>query len=603
MLSLSLPNGPRDVIHMAAPLRSPSLAYMDDHMVLGRALLPAAAMLELSSGALQTLLGDPTSSQGAQQGLVSGMAFTSPFILDAARRAPSSPATHQQILQIAVDPSGAFQLQSWGLSGDGQTHTHARGTLAVVAAPSLDSSPDGCDPMMTDNKHGTNSAAIGSQLVAACWMDLGCQDESSAGPIGALAAAVPIDGYILAPQALDATLHLGVTHPASPAKVPTSVAAYAVPSQACTPGWGVGTLPYGLLEESPPAAGFVILSDPAGDGPDPGQMFNPVGPTIRGMGTKAMRLGASGRQVGGHSAAVASRQEPQLMYEMVAGDQVVCPLAGSPPGGPAVPRSRWSSIRPAKCMLGTARPTVSARLRGHTAAVRLPAASRCQPLVGGTASTHSHLGKAAALLQALQQVPAALEATPDQAASIRLELAGDAAASTPTQQQTTFGVATGMMGTAASEIPAAVFSLHTHSSYAAGGQPVKGNLMCSPADSSSGHPLAPSQQPRPGLNKAAAGQGTLAQPLLLPSGHMQAALQGHTSLRVVPKPRGSLQSLVAEPLDADRSAAALKPDEVTVAVHAVGLNFRDVLNVLGKPYFLKLNKAIDGITKFSGSNM
>ena len=49
-----------------------------------------------------------------------------------------------------------------------------------------------------------------------------------------------------------------------------------------------------------------------------------------------------------------------------------------------------------------------------------------------------------------------------------------------------------------------------------------------------------------------------------------------TPFQLLPKPRGALQNLVPEPLQ-----LGLAAEEVLVEVHAVGVNFRDVLNVLG----------------------
>ncbi len=46
--------------------------------------------------------------------------------------------------------------------------------------------------------------------------------------------------------------------------------------------------------------------------------------------------------------------------------------------------------------------------------------------------------------------------------------------------------------------------------------------------------------------------------------------------QLLPKPRGALQNLVPEPVHTNLAA-----DEVLLEVHAVGVNFRDVLNVLG----------------------
>ena len=61
-------------------------------------------------------------------------------------------------------------------------------------------------------------------------------------------------------------------------------------------------------------------------------------------------------------------------------------------------------------------------------------------------------------------------------------------------------------------------------------------------------------------------------PRLMPS----AASVTAKPFQLVPKPRGALQNLTAEAIGTE-----LAPDEVLLRVHAVGVNFRDVLNVLG----------------------
>ena len=63
--------------------------------------------------------------------------------------------------------------------------------------------------------------------------------------------------------------------------------------------------------------------------------------------------------------------------------------------------------------------------------------------------------------------------------------------------------------------------------------------------------------------------------------HAPRLLPSHTAstpapFQLLPKPRGALQNLVPEPLHLGLAAG-----EVLVEVHAVGVNFRDVLNVLG----------------------
>jgi NADPH:quinone reductase-like Zn-dependent oxidoreductase len=49
------------------------------------------------------------------------------------------------------------------------------------------------------------------------------------------------------------------------------------------------------------------------------------------------------------------------------------------------------------------------------------------------------------------------------------------------------------------------------------------------------------------------------------------------AFHLMPKPRGALHNLAPEPV----ALAEAAPGEVVMAVRAVGINFRDVLNVLG----------------------
>lgn len=69
--------------------------------------------------------------------------------------------------------------------------------------------------------------------------------------------------------------------------------------------------------------------------------------------------------------------------------------------------------------------------------------------------------------------------------------------------------------------------------------------------------------------------GTVAVPRLVPCPHAE----GGQWVQLRPRPRGSLQSLLPERVGLDQAAAALRPGEALVAVSAVGINFRDVLNV------------------------
>ena len=57
------------------------------------------------------------------------------------------------------------------------------------------------------------------------------------------------------------------------------------------------------------------------------------------------------------------------------------------------------------------------------------------------------------------------------------------------------------------------------------------------------------------------------------------AVGGGEWFQLRPRPRGSLGSLVPEPVGLEKAKALLAPGDVLVAVRAIGLNFRDVLNV------------------------
>ena len=79
------------------------------------------------------------------------------------------------------------------------------------------------------------------------------------------------------------------------------------------------------------------------------------------------------------------------------------------------------------------------------------------------------------------------------------------------------------------------------------------------------------------MAEAAVRDGVLCGPRLLPA----AAPPPLEWIQLRARPRGSLANLVPEPLDLPRAVSRLPADDVLVAVQAVGLNFRDALNVLG----------------------
>ena len=87
-----------------------------------------------------------------------------------------------------------------------------------------------------------------------------------------------------------------------------------------------------------------------------------------------------------------------------------------------------------------------------------------------------------------------------------------------------------------------------------------------------------STHPAGQLATTSSASGVLARPRLLPCLASEPPAEWFQTSAV---PRGSLANLVSEPLSLAAVQAGLPPGHLALRVHAVGINFRDVLNVLG----------------------
>lgn len=93
-----------------AQLAHPALAYLLDHIVAGRALLPGAAMLEATAAAGCTLTDAPGVSP-----CLAGVSIPAPMVMQARKL---------QALGCTVDISrGTVQLQEESLAGPGRVST------------------------------------------------------------------------------------------------------------------------------------------------------------------------------------------------------------------------------------------------------------------------------------------------------------------------------------------------------------------------------------------------------------------------------------------------------------------------------------------------
>eukprot|EP00887_Chlorella_sp_A99_P003362 scaffold26.g3362.t1 len=183
----------------ACRLDGPARAYLWDHMVHSRGLVPGAAMLEAAMAAVQTLLDDSRSSGAAAWATHAGIAGASipaPLILPTPGSA--APAAALPVVQCSVSYAGAgsavVALQSSsGARGLLTTHLRAEAAYHLPAA---------------------TAPVPGSQLVGAgratTWLPV--QTAPAAACMGTLRFSphVAATGYHCHPALTDATLHLSV---------------------------------------------------------------------------------------------------------------------------------------------------------------------------------------------------------------------------------------------------------------------------------------------------------------------------------------------------------------------------------------------------------
>ena len=125
------------------------------------------------------------------------------------------------------------------------------------------------------------------------------------------------------------------------------------------------------------------------------------------------------------------------------------------------------------------------------------------------------------------------------------------------------GAVSGLLRTAATELPAVRVSVHCTD-------------RCMPNHSLGLDTVALEAKLTGFVESTSHNSGSMSKPQLV---HSSIRAPQHDLFQLRPYPRGSLANLVPVPFDA--AAVQLKADEVLLQVMAVGLNFRDVLNVLG----------------------
>lgn len=210
------------------------LAYLLDHVVMGRPLLPAAAMMELASATAATLTQDAAHEAGALLA-VSNMSISAPIILPTAGAGGNGIAEEFEVVCRLDLATGQLSIgYTYEQEAGFGPMTCATATASLVHAP------------QTQRQHSAHlqaaAAVLLSDLLPRSTPASQGSAAAAAGPVGVI-AAVSSDwassGYFSAPQQVDSALHLGVVAPGSGAKVPVAVGSFLVPVAAArTAGTG-----------------------------------------------------------------------------------------------------------------------------------------------------------------------------------------------------------------------------------------------------------------------------------------------------------------------------------------------------------------------------
>jgi hypothetical protein len=517
------------------------LALYSDHQVFGRVLFPGAAMMEAVLAAGVTTADSISTAVLA----VSGMAISSPVIIPH----PSQQRPGGVLLRCSLHPAaGDFQL-SQAEQHSKHTVESAHGRLASASASAA----------VAMSIHATVVVAaavavmqrmVTSKLLSAAAVNVA---GNATGSIEA-PHKLTTDGYLVPPPCMDACLHLGVAAPRCGAKVPVAVGSFLLADRKAAAGTelaGSTSAAYRVPVGSTDNSSFALLTGAGGAFASLGGLETKV--------TKAKAVGAA--------AAAASVKPADFLYE------VDWEAASEPAVNNGSQHGAKASLSLGSCV---------AALGLHDGP-QLAAASALSVLQLAQAAQFP------ALAARLPEVLPAGRPSPHSSHSRNL---------------LTVGAVEGLLRVAATEHATAAYNLSVLDSLAATGQTLPaGDSHAADTGTLNNSRLhnavvaAPRLLPRceiarrrlraPCLSACrSATIGLPGQPVTLsciscPVLCSRSVAPAAELLQIRPLPRGSLASLASQPFEIAAAAATLKPYEVLVAVKAVGINFRDVLNVLG----------------------
>jgi hypothetical protein len=200
---------------LACRLGGARLAYLLDHRVAGRALLPAAAMLELAMAAAHTAAADAAAHELPPA--LCGVSISAPVVVPSGGGA----GVEGVVVLCRLDCATGEFVISHGRGGAGRAGqaVNARG---LVAAGLRNGGGGG----------GGLLDAAAAQVLAGVlpgWAQQGPpsgEGPSAVGMVAAVGAEWHASGYLTAPQQLDSCLHLGVVAPGAGARIPVALACF-----------------------------------------------------------------------------------------------------------------------------------------------------------------------------------------------------------------------------------------------------------------------------------------------------------------------------------------------------------------------------------------
>lgn len=224
-------------------LGGPRLSYLMDHIVLGRPLLPAAAMMELAAATAATLTADSAYDDGSLLA-VQALTMSAPIIMSGPSAAEWEDGVGLEVVCSLDLMTGQLQI---GYVQDGDNGSSmeqmvvcATATAGIVAAKGVHGAEQqswqkmqaATAALLSDVLSLHVAAAVKTSSTPAATADSGSTAAAAVGTIQSVSADWHASGYFSSPRQVDSALHLGVVQPGSGAKVPVAAGSFLVPAAA-----------------------------------------------------------------------------------------------------------------------------------------------------------------------------------------------------------------------------------------------------------------------------------------------------------------------------------------------------------------------------------